>query len=949
MTAQLRNRGSTSSTTSSPPASETFSGIISEYGDVELGRPVETLQQQSHRLSGIISARTELHYFDHEIPDPPKEITVEEETSGLRYWSREISTAKEHGGDYKSRVEMAFRTALGSFTTFAILVLPQQQIMGAVWIGNIFMHCNIQKNFGSSFTSVIGFGRSIVITTTCAWPVAYVLGQIPVFYASIMFPFVVFILSFMIMSCPQLASRNLMILVMYIVVATPVRDDFELWEPFGLAATYLMSLVVALLMNVIPVPNFALRSTHSQLQRLQKDLTMLLLESKTYSNNTGIKPEVSRGAVASIELMHTRITATVKDLSAKLPATRTELGLMCKGRAAKDLAEWVDQSEKLLQPLKMLRTSLMQRVLGEEYDIYSQNLREAKIIINTEIGPARDRMVDAMIAAVAVCHAWADPSEHRTVLPDVQGELRVALRECRSAFHRAMGKATEKLGDHPRSNVPIFAHLTRRMSSFSALFDLGDSMLDYLEKHSWEAEEMTADAGGACQKGFGACFCEWCCGVIAFCETKWLWYNPDNFRLALKTSVGMVLASMFVSVPYLWDISQPFGVWPGLTIASVSLATTGSSFHKASDRLFGTLLAAAYALLVSDLFPGNNDAVKIPEITVFTFVVIYLRNSEHAYKYTYAATSIGSMLYGSVKNEFNIAGYIPKRIELIFVGVVIFSVVELLLFPRSSRKIVEGLGFQFILSMREFLKQATECNQRMEEYVEQTKAMNTNKDDSTAAEYSHVLFDEVYDPFHLKKLGECHAKLKAQSAKLRKELDSALEEPNMGLSLSLHPHSFRGMIREQSSCEVQALMMLHALNRLAGYYQEEGHPIREIVNWPQIHRTFLQDTTATMGRVCDWLTTVYPDGRIRAQNGNSVRAVAAASSFRGFEEVRLRIISEWSRNYQEFVKQQGFEKSDPIAIMTLGITTTFILELCRHMQLAGKHLEEVAYRYPAPK
>ena len=94
----------------------------------------------------------------------------------------------------------------------------------------------------------------------------------------------------------------------------------------------------------------------------------------------------------------------------------------------------------------------------------------------------------------------------------------------------------------------------------------------------------------------------------------------------------MAMASLFVSITYLWNISQPFGHWPGLTIASVNLASTASSFHKASDRLFGTLLAASYCLLVSDLFPGNKDYVKIPAIAIFAYVVLYLKNADHAHK-----------------------------------------------------------------------------------------------------------------------------------------------------------------------------------------------------------------------------------------------------------------------------------------------------------------------------
>lgn len=719
--------------------------------DLEEGFHAETLQDQSSKLTTILARKTELASFDQTRPDP-KEINPEKETSGLRYWAQEASGAREHGGDYKRRLETATRAALGSLTTFSVLVFPNQDLLGCVWIGNILMHANIKDSFGASLNSVIDFGQSIIITTVLSWPIAYFLTHLKSVYACILLPFCIFILSMVIMLSPQLTSRNLMILVMYLVVAGPVREDIEWWRPFTWVLTYLVSLVIALLMNVLPSPNFALSTSHKCLKRLEKDLTMLLLASKTYSDNNGTNMKMARTAIASIEFMHTRIGETISTMQAQLPATKTELRWMCKNQAANDLAEWIDHAAKLQKPLKMLRTALQQRVLGEEIHAYSSRLQEAKLIINQEVGPARDRMTSAMIAAIAVCHAWADPSEHRTVLPDVEGELRASLRECRNAFHGAAAKASGKLGEQSDSNVPIFAHLTRRMSSFSALFALGDSLLAYLEKHSWEAQEIAGHPGECCTNGICGGFVQLWYEVFAFWDKKWLWNNSDNFRLALKTSVGMTIASLFISVTYLYNLAAPFGVWPGLTIASVNLGTTGSSFHKASDRLFGTLLAAAYAMIVSDLFPGNQDYVKIPAIAIFTFVVVYLRNKEHAYKYTYAATSIGSMLYGSVKNDFNISGYIPKRIELIFVGVMIFSLVELLLFPRSSRKMVEGLGFQFFLTLRDYLKQAVKCTTLMGEYVKQSN--NTNM----------LMFDDLDDPFHLTKLAEQHQKLKAQNS-----------------------------------------------------------------------------------------------------------------------------------------------------------------------------------------
>jgi hypothetical protein len=148
-------------------------------------------------------------------------------------------------------------------------------------------------------------------------------------------------------------------------------------------------------------------------------------------------------------------------------------------------------------------------------------------------------------------------------------------------------------------------------------------------------------------------------------------------------------------------------------------------------------------MLCSDLFPGNKDYIKIPDITIFTFLVMYLQNVDHAYKYTYSATSIGSILYGSTKIDKDVVSYIPKCIELTLLGSALFSIVELLIFPRSSRKMVEGLSFQYFLTMRNFLKQAAKSSKRMEEYIVASRKV---------IECTILMFDENEDPFKLKVL-----------------------------------------------------------------------------------------------------------------------------------------------------------------------------------------------------
>jgi uncharacterized membrane protein YgaE (UPF0421/DUF939 family) len=935
------------------------------FDDEDLEDPVcknkrETLQDQSTRLTKLLMSKTELADYDPSLPlgrqqslIPSDEDEDSEEKGGLAftYWVKEIRSAPEHGGDYQTRIRTAARAALGSALTFAFLVLPEAtNMLGVVWVGNIWMHVNLSDSLGASLPAVIKFARSTLITTLVTWPIAVSLSYMHLeekeLLAVILFPCMIFLLSFVILTSPQLTSNNLMLVVMLIVLAHPMTTNNMIWyKPFYWVASYFICLAIALCMNIFPFPNFALRTTSKNLKRLENDLTMLFLACKTYSENNGTNVKIARQAISTVEFMHTRICQTVAILRQKLPATRVELMLMkCAGgqTAGEDLVEWVEHIEKLEKPLKLLRSALMQKVLGEDSNVTSPKLAETKILINQEIAPSRDRLVSAMIASVAVCHAWADPLEHRMALPDVQGELKASLDECQQAFHRAMCKASSQIlldsssiGEDVEKDqhVALFAHLTRRMSSLHSMFVVADSLLDFLESHSLEKEE-TKDNGGSLWSTCLPSTSSFC----GFFKESWKWKNKDQLRFALKTSIGMVFASFFICMPYLKELAFPYGLWPGITIASVNLSTTGSSFRKATDRLFATLLAAAYAMLVADLFPGKHDYVKITALTLFTFVVIYLRNTEHAYMYTYSAISIGCMLFGSGKTDYDIAGYIPKRIELIFVGIIIFTLIELLMFPRSSRKIVESTTLEFIFATKNFLKQALESSQRMEEYVMATSDKHNNNNDRK------IILEESNDLFHLNMLEESHAQLKSLADTLKKEMDSSLAEPVLGLNLPLHPESFRGLVVNESSTEMQSALLCTALSKLAIYYQEDGHPIRE---WgPSAHTQFLEVAHSNLDCICEWLGGVFVDGRIRAQRGNSVKAVSAASSFRMLEDARLEIVSNWSASFQAFVEHNGFEGSDPVAIMTLGITTTVILDLCKYLQKAGRNLEEIAYRFP---
>jgi uncharacterized membrane protein YccC len=787
--------------------------------------------------------------------------------------------------------------------------------------------------------------------------------HIPESVAEIILPFVVFCASFIIMTCPWLESRNLMIVAMYIVVAVPVREDPEWWKPASYLATYLVGLAVALLVNLLPLigPSLATRSIHTSLVKLEQDTTLLFLRTQAYTNSAGQSSRLMEAAVASIEVLTDRIDSSIKELSKTLPAAKKELELVKRHEDAKRLCAWIANMQQLSPHFKMLQTMLNQRFLGEEELVSkSPDSRDVRRIIAVEVSPHYRHFMQVLTTTMVECIHHADPHHPASVkdIPDPT-VLVNALAAFRQDFSRALELATQMAQETDTAQpavTSLFAHLARRMTSFHSIFSIAEGMATYCQdiiqqsNESLNIADSKTDAAKSehtrpdrltilKQSVKSRLQCLWNGGVVilnylfdTLWTPKWLLHTPEARRIATKTAIGMSIASLWISIPYLYAIADPNGIWPGITVASVTLSTRGSSFLKAFDRLVGTLFAAAFALLVVDFFPGNQDYVKIPAITLFTFGAVYLRNEDRPYKYTYAAVSTGAMLYGSVKSDFNVEGYAPQRIQLIFIGVIIFAVVELFLFPRSSRRLVEKASIDFFDSLHAFLQEATKLASHMERHLPHEDLGEEDEDDRSReeerweeSEYSHLL----------RGLLECHKKVKSTSAILRTELPSALNEPYFGFSQRLDSDSLTGMVKGICATEVQTSLLVSSLQKL---------------DKPQAYASFLKVATSQMENCLDALKDAFPDGHLRPQCDNtSLVAIAAASSFRGFADARLEIISSWSVYYQDFCGSKGanVECSNPNEILTLGLTTSFILEFCRHLQDAGKNLEVYATKFPS--
>jgi len=880
-----------------------------------------------------------------------------------------INRIEQAGGDFPARFSEALRASLGSCAFFSALVFPDPKYLGCIWIGNIFFHSSLKRNVGEALQAATAFAKSIILTTLISWPVAYFLAHTSTHTAQICLPLVAVALSLWIMMCPSLYSPNLMILVMYVIIAAPVRFDWSWWEPLSFVGSYIIGLAMAVFMQLLPLPsrfqpNTATQQVHRLLDRLSKDFFLLFVEARYYTNSTGQSPTLARAAGAAIEVLVSRMSQTILDLKSLLPAVKEEFAWRRKKDYVTRLERWMQFLESIVAELKMLRCALNSRFLGEEETGTSATITTLHIrrVIVSELGENYHVFIDALIHLSIACNRQSDPTSF-DVSPCTSGldptQLSDSLCKIRIDFGRALKRVVQEVQELQVENgrlsvttIPIFAHLARRSTSLNSLLCIADSLVDYCNALNTTAphDDTNQKVVGLHHKVMGWCTSAWYQNRLEkWFDQKWPWKDPQKRRLALKTAVGMMFASFWIAVPQLWKISQPFGLWPGLTVASVNLATTGSSFHKAIDRLVGTLFAAAFALLLVEFFSGDVDGAKIPAITLFTFAVIYLKKDEHAYQYSYAATSIGSMMYGSIKNSYDVKGYIPLRIQLIFVGVITFALVELFLFPRSSRKKVELKILQYFELAGEFFHKARDFSNTMHHsHVEKQLDEVETAIDSEALnsiEVSRSANDHDVSRM-FQDLVNAEAALRTTSLSLKTELSSALLEPYFGFAQKLHAQSVTGMVSEMCESQTQALLLVKALKMVADYNvlskQESESSLQK--SWPRAYATILDMAGKQMDAVCQDLLVAFPDSRFRPKDGNTLRAITAAASFRDFRDVRLKITTVWSELFQEYSGNTGID--DPNEFIVMGITTSFILEFCRHLQLAGRKMEWSAGHFP---
>ena len=854
--------------------------------------------------------------------------------------------------EFRERLAAAGRACAVTFTIFALLVFSGQNVLPVAWIGNVFAISVLKPTLGGTIISAKDVFVPMIPVAMMSWAISFSLGLLETDIYRILLPLVVMVASLVIFLCPwpYLTMKNLMLLIFYLVVASPLslrnvgadssslyaKEDLGAWFVPALLGTCSTGLAVSLLVHIVmikaPRPTTACRQVITLARQVNRETNQLLLSLTKYMQSIGKFSDVARQSRTLIDFHVKRRRRIIQSLDVHLPAMRLENKLRISTGVNVDAMEaFVTCAKKQQKHAELVQAATTQTLLGENFTSQDRNVKEVKTKLSLNLGFAIEKLALEYNKSESV-YFFLDASKEDQEL--VIDELEHSMDAYLEAMRQAISDAETLLLNEPDASRSTTGSLIRARVTFLALFsfihELHDTMKEKSDEIAPEPEPII--------KQFMSCL-----------KMKWLWENTSKRRLAIKTAIGLSLASLWISIPYLnGHLAYPNSVWVGVTVASISLEKTGSTFTKALDRLWGTMIAAAYTLFIGKVFHVTNAIAKLLSLTFITGISTLLTNPDRPYASRYTATSVGSILYGSFDNKMEVDDYVPIRIMLIFVGVVTFLFVELLIFPRSSRTIVQAQTVQLFEDLEQFFYQSSKtCASISSVSGKSTDSDNTQVDPDPLwmLRHGHKAVDVTTS------LADAITVVKKTFALMKEELRPGLMEPSLGLNVSLDAVGYERLLSEGENIIVQLDLLVVTLQSLVGYYGHlsKAHPVRDL-QWPSLLSASILRIAQQLSEICDEYRSIFPHGVFRPGASDITLIIEGVSKFRHFAQIRLTILADVEDRHATYlnnIAQSGEGvRYTPGFRLTLALSISAILGAAEGLQNCGRSLERIVQTFP---
>jgi len=796
----------------------------------------------------------------------------------------------------------------------------------------------------------------------CSWGVATLLGMLSTRIYSILLPFVAMAGGFIIILCPWpfLTVKNMLLLIFYLIVAaplslkysgrfdnndyTPQQDLGHFFVP-GLIGTCSVGAFVALLVHLITVPTSksttCTRQSKDTIKQLSYETHKLLQSIVEYTNHIGKSSTRARQARTLIEFYVNRRQQTLTKLESMLPAMKAEKQMP---KSELDTLEvFLSCSKKQQTHAELIKLATTQMNLGEEFTSQNDTVREVKTKLSMNLGFALEQLtLEYERSEKAFFDNSTNANQRNKDI--IFGSLKSCIEDYRKAMRQAITDAETLLLERDaesRSTASTAGPLIRQRVAFLGTYSLVDELLQMVTNKN---DKQPSDKQPSDKESTKSKMSQ----LVDTLKMPWPWKKDvSKRRLAAKTGLGLLLGSLWVAIPYLREaIAYPNSIWVGMTAAVVSLETTGATFAKAVDRLWGTLVAGGYAMLINKLFDGSHWAVKLFALSIFVFTATFLTNRERPYASRYASASVVSILYGSFDNGIDAVDYAGMRVMLIFTGVVLFLFVEVLVFPRSSRTVVQASSLQFFEDLEHFFYDSGRICGSISAI---TRTKNGGEDKVHLPEDDPMwLLREGYDKFPslANELDSTRDVVSKTLGIAKGELRPGLQEPSLGVNIALDSAGYNNLLAEQSKIVSQLDLLIRSIKSLIGYYSNlnDNNRVRNLY-WPTLLSTCLVDMAQQLSKCGDNLRAVFPNGLLRPGSCDIEQTIRAIAVFRNFEDLvldTLNIVAERHSSYLDTLNTSG-EKVGyaPGFRLTLSLAISSILTVGHSLSLCGQHLEGI--------
>ena len=158
---------------------------------------------------------------------------------------------------------------------------------------------------------------------------------------------------------------------------------------------------------------------------------------------------------------------------------------------------------------------------------------------------------------------------------------------------------------------------------------------------------------------------------------------------AVKTGLAMTIA---YGIALYMDWEKPY--WAGFAVAFISLATVGQSLNKAALRMLGTLVAVVVALAFIALFAQDRWLFMLFLSGYVGFCTYMMSGSNHQYFWFVCGFVCVLICMTAGPNSIKAFETALLRTEETGLGILVYSLVSILLWPTSSRADFEAAAIK---------------------------------------------------------------------------------------------------------------------------------------------------------------------------------------------------------------------------------------------------------------